>query len=318
MTQDGNRTAVLALGGNAISPQKEVDTITNQFRHTRESMSAIMHLISEGYDLVITHGNGPQVGNALLRTELTADTAPILPLGICVADVAGGMGYMIQQSLQNLLKSENIHRDVVTMITQVLVDKNDPEIENPSKEIGQHYDEKTAASLADRYGWTVRETSSGDWRRVVPSPKPISIVEANVIRELVNAGIIVIAGGGGGIPAYILDNGSLEGLDGVIDKDMTAALLGRIIKAQELFIITDVDNICLNFKTDSQEIIQDTTAGDIEAWLKAGHFWRGSMEPKIRSALYFLKHHGEEVVITSIDNIEKAIQKQAGTRILKK
>ena len=163
----------------------------------------------------------------------------------------------------------------------------------------------------------LKKQEPGVWRRVVPSPTPLYIFNGKSIKHLVDFGTIVIAGGGGGIPAYNLDDGSLEGLDGVIDKDMTAALLGRIIKAQELFIITDVDNICLNFKTDSQEIIQDTTAGDIETWLKAGHFWRGSMEPKIRSALYFLKHHGEEVVITSIDNIEKAIQKQAGTRILK-
>ena len=315
MTQDGNRTAVLALGGNAISPQKEVDTITNQFRHTRESMSAIMHLISEGYDLVITHGNGPQVGNALLRTELTADTAPILPLGICVADVAGGMGYMIQQSLQNLLKSENIHRDVVTIITQVLVDKNDPEIENPSKEIGQHYDEKTAASLADRYGWTVRETSSGDWRRVVPSPKPISIVEANVIRELVNAGIIVIAGGGGGIPVYTMDNGDMEGFDAVVDKDFASAIIANEIESRDFFILTDVRTVFLNFGQKNEAPIHRMTMRDAKKHLKDGQFAPGTMEPKISAAVNFIKRGGERVLISAIDSVAEALSGQTGTVI---
>jgi len=163
----------------------------------------------------------------------------------------------------------------------------------------------------------MKEQEPGVWRRIVPSPAPLYIFNGKSIKHLVDFGTIVIAGGGGGIPAYNLDDGSLEGLDGVIDKDMTAALLGRIIKAQELFIITDVDNIYLNFKTESQEIIRETTAKDIKTWLNEGHFWRGSMEPKIKAALYFLKHHGKEVIITSIDNIKQAIQKQAGTRILK-
>ncbi len=169
----------------------------------------------------------------------------------------------------------------------------------------------------DKYGWDMKEQEPGLWRRVVPSPAPLYIFNGKSIKHLVDFGTIVIAGGGGGIPAYNLEDGSLEGLDGVIDKDMTAALLGRIIKAQELFIITDVDNIYLNFKTDSQEIIRNTTAKDMAGWLKDGQFWRGTMEPKIKAALYFLNHHGEEVIITSIENIGKAIQKQAGTRILK-
>jgi carbamate kinase len=196
------------------------------------------------------------------------------------------------------------------------VDQNDPAIGNPSKFIGQSFTKEKAQQYMDEYAWQMKEQEPEIWRRVVPSPAPLYIFNGRSIKHLVDFGTIVIAGGGGGIPAYNLEDGTLEGLNGVIDKDMTAALLGRIIKAQELFIITDVDNIYLNFKTESQEIIRETTAKDIKTWLNEGHFWRGSMEPKIKAALYFLKHHGKEVIITSIDNIKQAIQKQAGTRIL--
>ena len=312
-----NRTAIIALGGNALSQKKEAGTMSEQFNNTRHSFAQIMEFIRRGYNVCLTHGNGPQVGAELSRNEIAAKQVPPLPLGILVANTQGAMGYMIQQSLQNALYNEDSEREVVSFISQMKVDANDPAINKPSKFIGRSFSPVKARKYMDKYNWQMKEQEPDVWRRVVPSPSPLYIFNGKSIKHLVDFGTVVIAGGGGGIPAYNLDDGSLEGLDGVIDKDMTAALLGRIIKAQELFIITDVDNICLNFKTDSQEIIQDTTAGDIETWLKEGHFWRGSMEPKIRSALYFLKHHGEEVVITSIDNIEKAIQKQAGTRILK-
>jgi len=311
------RTVMIALGGNALSPKSEAGTIAQQFTHTRNSLKSVMHFVRAGYNICITHGNGPQVGAELSRNEIAAKQVPPLPLGILVANTQGAMGYMIQQSLQNALYNEDSEREVVSFISQIKVNGNDSAIDKPSKFIGRPFSPEKARKYMDKYNWQMKEQEPGVWRRVVPSPAPLYIFNGKSIKHLVDFGTIVIAGGGGGIPAYNLDDGSLEGLDGVIDKDMTAALLGRIIKAQELFIITDVDNICLNFKTDSQEIIQDTTSGDIESWLKEGHFWRGSMEPKIRSALYFLKHHGEEVVITSIDNIEKAIQKQAGTRILK-
>ena len=197
------------------------------------------------------------------------------------------------------------------------VNEDDPAMQKATKFIGQSYSDKKANKLMRKYNWEMKEQEPGIWRRIVHSPSPLYIFNGKSIKHLVDFGTIVIAGGGGGIPAYNLDNGTLEGLDGVIDKDMTAALLGRIIKAQEMFIITDVDNIYLNFKTNSQEIIYDISASNIESWLKEGHFWRGSMEPKIQAALYFLKHHGDEVIVTSINNIEQAIKKQAGTRIFK-
>jgi len=311
------RTVMIALGGNALSNKSEAGTITQQFAHTRQSLKSMMHFVRSGYNICITHGNGPQVGAELARNEIAADKVPPLPLGLLVANTQGAMGYMIQQSLQNALYNENSEREVVSFISQMKVDQNDPAIGHPTKFIGQSFTKEKAQKYMDEYAWQMKEQEPEIWRRVVPSPAPLYIFNGRSIKHLVDFGTIVIAGGGGGIPAYNLEDGTLAGLDGVIDKDMTAALLGRIIKAQELFIITDVDNIYLNFKTESQEIIRETTAKDIETWLNEGHFWRGSMEPKIKAALYFLKHHGEEVIITSIDNIKQAIQKQAGTRILK-
>lgn len=311
------KTVMIALGGNALSPKTEAGTITQQFKHTKNTLKGVMNFIRANYNICITHGNGPQVGAELSRNEIAAVKVPPLPLGVLVANTQGAMGYMIQQSLQNALYSENSSREVVSFISQMKVDRNDPAFANPSKYIGASYNSEKAKKYKSKYGWKIKEQEPGIWRRVVPSPSPLYIFNGKSIKHLVDFGTIVIAGGGGGIPAYNLEDGSLEGVDGVIDKDMTAALLGRIIKAQELFIITDVDNIYLNFKTDSQEIIRDTTDDKIEGWLKDGQFWRGTMEPKIKAALYFLNHHGKEVIITSIENIEKAIQKKAGTRILK-
>ena len=311
------RTVMIALGGNALSPKSEAGTIVRQFTHTQNSLKSVMHFVRAGYNICITHGNGPQIGAELSRNEIAADKVPPLPLGVLVANTQGAMGYMIQQSLQNTLYNENSEREVVSFISQMKVDQNDPIIGHSTKFIGQSFTKKKAQKYMDEYAWQMEEQEPGIWRRVVPSPAPLYIFNGKSIKHLVDFGTVVIAGGGGGIPAYNLEDGTLEGLDGVIDKDMTAALLGRIIKAQELFIITDVDNIYLNFKTESQEIIRKTTAKDIETWLNEGHFWRGSMEPKIKAALYFLKHHGKEVIITSIDNIKQALQKQTGTRILK-
>ena len=311
------RTVMIALGGNALSPKSEVGTITQQFSHTKKSLKGVMYFVRAGYNICLTHGNGPQVGAELDRNEIAAEKVPPLPLGVLVANTQGAMGYMIQQSLQNALYHENSEREVVSFISQMKVDGNDPALGKPSKFIGQSYSEEKAKKYMAKYNWQMQKQESGVWRRVVPSPTPLYIFNGNSIKHLVDFGTIVIAGGGGGIPAYNLYDGTLEGLDGVIDKDMTAALLARIIKAQEMFIITDVDNIYLNFKQKSQKDIRETNAKDMETWLNEGHFLRGTMEPKIKAALYFLKHHGEEVIITSIENIERAIQKRAGTRILK-
>ncbi len=309
------KTVIIALGGNALSPKSEAGTIEQQFRHTRNSLKSVMHFVKKNYNICITHGNGPQVGAELSRNEISMNIIPPLPLNVLVANTQGAIGYMIQQSLQNSLYSVDSKREVATFISQMKVDRNDKSLKNPSKFIGKIFSEEEAFKLSKKYGWDIAKQEDNQWRRVVPSPDPLYIFNGKSIKHLVDFGTIVIAGGGGGIPAYNKKNGNLKGVDGVVDKDKSSALLGRIIKANEYFIITDVDNIYLNYNKDNQQKITNTTADEIKKWLEEGHFGIGSMEPKIKSALYFLKYHGNKVVITSIDKIEEALNNNAGTHI---
>ena len=307
------------MGGNAITKKGEEDTIARQFANTRESLRGIVELIRDGYNLAITHGNGPQVGNAVLRVELAREKAPILSLGICVADTEGGMGYMIEQSLQNRLKKENIRRDVVTIVTQVIVDKDDPSIKEPTKFIGQFYTRQEAKRLARQRGWVMKEDRAKMWRRVVPSPVPLEIVEKKTVKNLVEKGIIVIAAGGGGIPVYVEKNGALEGMDAVIDKDRASAILARDIGAEWLLILTDVEKVALHFGTLLQIDLDKLTVEEAKKYQKERHFPPGSMGPKIEAAIQFLESGGKEVIITSISKAYDAVKKKtAGTRIVLK
>ena len=306
---------MIAMGGNSLSPKGETGTITQQFAHTRETLDGIGNFIELGYNLCINHGNGPQVGNELLRMDLTHDKVPPLPLGVCVAGTQGSIGYMIQQSLQNKLRDVKVDREVVTMVTQVIVDKNDPSIKDPSKYVGARYSENEAKSLAKIFGWSIKEQEPGQWRRVVPSPMPEYIMHGKSIKALVDRGTIVIASGGGGIPVFNHPNGHLEGLDAVIDKDYSAAKLGRILHAEELWIITDVDHVYSNFGTSIQEAIQSLTRIEAEELYNKGVFQQGSIGPKIKAALHFLKYHGKKVIITSIPCIKDALDGKAGTEI---
>jgi carbamate kinase len=316
MTHLNGKTAVVALGGNAISQPGVEDTIAHQFANTRKSLDGIVELARSGYKLVITHGNGPQVGNAILRIELARGQAPILPLGICVADTEGGMGYMIEQSLQNRLKKEKINRPVVTIITQVLVDHNDPQIANPSKYVGQFYSEEEAKGFAAERDWVVKKDANRGWRRVVASPQPLSVVESETIKTLVESGAIVIAAGGGGIPVYIDDKGNLEGLDAVIDKDLASAVLGKDIGSEILIILTSVDKVAINFGKKDERLLEKMTISEAKKYLKDGHFPAGSMGPKIQAAVQFIENGGKEVIITSFNNAGRALEGVAGTRIL--
>ena len=310
------KTAVVALGGNAITRPGAEDTIASQFANTRKSLDGIVELIRDGYNLVVTHGNGPQVGNALLRIELARGKAPILPLGVCVADTEGGMGYMIEQSLQNRLRMEGIDRRVVTIITQMLVDPKDPAIANPTKYIGQFYTEEDARLFAETRGWCVKRDADRGWRRVVPSPMPYRAVEAGTIKTLVGAGTIVIAAGGGGIPVYVDEQGNLEGLDAVIDKDLASAVLAEEIGAEVLSILTSVERVSINFGTPEQKELDQCSLSEIKELYDEGHFPPGSMGPKILAATKFLDKGGEMVTITSLDNAYKALKGEAGTRII--
>ena len=310
------RSVIIALGGNALSPKEEAGTIYQQFAHTRESLDAIMHFVDLGYNICLTHGNGPQVGDELYRMELTHKTIPPLPLGVCVAETQGSIGYMVQQSLQNVLKEKEIDREVVTLITQTIVDKDDPSINDPQKFIGRRYEKDEAVHLAKQFNWKIKEQEPGSWRQVVPSPLPQFIEHGRSIQTLVDNGTIVIASGGGGIPTFWNNEQKLEGLNAVIDKDLSAALLGRVIKSNELWIITDLDQACLNFGKDNEEPLLNMNTEEAKRYLDEGHFQAGSMGPKIEAALYFLKYHGEKVIITSIEGVKKAIVGKNGTTIV--
>ena len=309
------KTCLIALGGNALSPKGEAGTIAQQFLHTRESMVEIMEFVRRKYNICLTHGNGPQVGHELLRMDLTHDVVPPLPLGVCVAGTQGTIGYMIQQSLQNALRDDKVDREVVTLVTQVRVKENDPSISNPTKFIGKRYSKNEVEALEKKFGWKMKKQEVDQWRRVVPSPDPHYVMHGISIRTLVEKGTIVLAAGGGGIPVYNDKNNKLEGLDAVIDKDLTAAKLGWVIRAQEFYIITDVDQVYLNYKTPQQEPIREMTIATAKQYEAEGHFQKGSMGPKIRAAVHFLKHGGSKAVITNIQNVTKAMKSQAGTTI---
>ena len=312
-----SKTAIIALGGNALSQKKQAGTIAEQFNNTRHSFEQIMEFLRRDYNICLTHGNGPQVGDELLRMDLTRETVPPLPLGVCVAGTQGTMGYMIQQTFQNALRAENIDKEVVTLVTQVIINPKDPSLKNPSKFVGKRYSKEEATALSKELGWDIKEQEPGEWRRVVPSPDPEFVMHGLSIRTLVESGTIVIAAGGGGIPVYNTDDQKLKGIDAVVDKDLSAAKLGRVIRAQEYYIITDIDQVYKDYNTPEQSPINQMTDTEAKQLQEEGHFQQGSMWPKIRSAIHFLKHHGEKAIITNIENIQDAIDGNAGTTIIK-
>jgi len=306
---------MIAMGGNSISPKSGTGRIEEQFERTREAFDGISHFIKRGYNLCINHGNGPQVGNEIMRMELTQDTVPPLPLGVCVASTQGSIGYMIQQCLQNKLREMEIDREVVTLVSQVIVDKNDDSFKEPTKYIGKRYTKQEADEMTTNFDWHFKEQEEGKYRRVVPSPMPEYIMHGKSIKALVDRGTIVIASGGGGIPVFNNSLGKLEGLDAVIDKDYSAAKMGRIIRAHELWIITDVDAVYENFGSSNQKRVSSMTKKEAEKLYDEGLFQKGSIAPKVRAAIHFLKHHGNKVIITSIPHIEDALDGSAGTEI---
>ncbi|MFQ5453302.1 MAG: carbamate kinase [Candidatus Zixiibacteriota bacterium] len=311
-----NKTAVVALGGNAITQPGRKDSIYQQFANTRKSLDVIVALVRDGYKLVISHGNGPQVGDAMLRSELARGKASVLPLGVLVADTEGGMGYMIEQSLQNRLRLEKMERPVVTIITQMLVDRNDSAVINPTKFIGQFYNEEEAKIFAETRSWKMKKDADHGWRRVVASPEPLQSIEGDTIRKLVQNGTIVIAGGGGGIPIYIDEDGNYEGLDAVIDKDLASAVIAKEIGAGVFIILTFVDKVSINFGQPDQTDLDMVTLTEVKKLYDAGHFPPGSMGPKIKAAIKFLESGGELVTITSLEQALSSVKGENGTRII--
>jgi len=316
--QNMKKTAVLALGGNAIIKAGQKGLIAEQFANTRDSLDGIVELISRGYQLSITHGNGPQVGNLLRQQEAgEKEGLAALPLGVLNAATEGTMGYMIEQSLQNKLREHGIQKQVITIVSQVVVDKDDPSMINPSKFVGStYYSAEEAEELKKSLGWTLKEDSGKGYRRVVPSPMPIEIIPARTINELVHEGEIVIAVGGGGIPVYREDNGCLEGVDAVIDKDFASALLALNVKADLFVILTGVDKVSINYGKPEQQDLDQMTVAEAQKHYDDKQFPAGSMGPKILAAIDFIKRGGNEVLITSIDRIVEAFEGKTGTRIV--
>jgi carbamate kinase len=308
------RTAVVALGGNALSPPGERSTIADQFRHTRESLGPIVDLAAEGWNLCIVHGNGPQVGDELVRNEVArAEVAP-LPLGVLVANTAGWIGYMIQQSVENALRRTGSDRAVATIITQVEVDPSDPALSRPTKFIGHAIPTERAEQLREE-GHAVTRDSRGHERRVVGSPHPLSVHEIGVISSLVEKGTIVIACGGGGIPVYRHAELGLEGVDAVIDKDLAAAVLARDLGAELFLILTDVDAVYADWGKDTQRALPRITVHEAQSLDKDGAFGEGSMAPKVRAAADFVQHTGGRAIITELSRGLDAVHGRAGTTI---
>jgi len=306
-------TIVIALGGNAVAPPNERPTISNQFRHTRASLAPIVDLAAAGWNIVLVHGNGPQVGDELARNEIAGDQIEPLPLGVLVAGTAGWMGYMIQQSLQNALERAGVQRSVVTMITQTLCHANDPDLRTASKPVGHKLDAAREARLLAR-GVPVR-----DGRRLAPSPRPIGIVESQMVHDLTVAGYIVIAGGGGGPPVYRDAKLGLEGIDAVADKDRVAAILGREIGAEVLLILTNVNAVYRGYGTPRQEAIRRLTLAQADHLLTGTELGTGSMRPKVEAAADFVRAGGggERAIIAELVDGLAALRGEAGTTISK-
>lgn len=311
------KLAVLAFGGNAIIRKDQHGNIHTQFANTRQVLEGVVPLVEKGGGLLIVHGNGPQVGHELVRSQSASREVPELPLGVLVADTEGGMGYMIEQCLQNVLWKHKLKKPVVTILTQVVCDRKDPRLGDPAKPIGRFFSQEEAQMLSREKGWVMKEDAGRGWRLVVPSPRPVKVVEHRTLTMLVEAGVIVIAGGGGGIPIVVEENGDFEGLDVVVDKDLTASLIGRTVGADTLIIATDIRNVALNFNTPQQQDLDHLTLEEARRYLDEGHFPPGSMGPKIEASIDFLEGGGERVVIAAPDRIAEALAGRAGTTIVR-
>ena len=311
------KTAIVAIGGNALLPAKDSGTAEGQRKRIRETCRHLAAVIQRGWDIAIVHGNGPQVGNILLQNEAAQATVPALPLDVCVAESQAQIGYVLQQELSNELATRGIKKNVVSIVTQVVVDENDPAMQNPTKPIGPYYDRDRADELKKSKGWKLVYDRRGGYRRVVPSPRPIDIVEKATIQRLMFTGTtdwVVIAAGGGGIPV-ISKNGEFIGVEAVIDKDLAAAVLAKVVKEKLFVMLTDVAHVALNFGKVEQTNVGRMTVAEARNYMSQGHFPPGSMGPKVEAAIEFLESGGERVIITNPDNFEKALEGVAGTTI---
>ncbi len=308
--------AIVAVGGNALIKDKNHQTVPDQYQAAVETMKHIANMIMEGWDVVVTHGNGPQVGFILRRSELASHELHEVPLDYCGADTQGSIGYMFQQALHNEFRLRGINKQAATVITQTIVDRNDPAFQNPTKPIGSFMDEATAREKMAKEGWTMVEDAGRGWRRVVPSPIPQTIVEADAIRSLIDQGFVVIAVGGGGIPVIQKENGDLVGVEAVIDKDFGSAILASMIKADLFLISTAVEKVAINFNKPDQKWLDQLTVAEARKYLAEGQFAKGSMMPKIEAILKYMDQGGKKALITDPEHIKDALEGRTGTWIL--
>ncbi len=309
-------TAVVAIGGNSLISDPHHQSVPDQFAATRETAKHLAAMVQDGWNLVVTHGNGPQVGFILLRSDLSVHVLHTVPLDSCGADTQGALGYMIQQCLQNEFQQRGIARQAATVVTQVLVDRDDPAFQKPSKPIGSFYDDAKAREHMQTRGWAMVEDAGRGWRRVVPSPQPQAIVEVDVIKRLIGDGFIVIAVGGGGIPVVRDEHGLLHGVEAVIDKDYASSLLASSIHADLFLISTAVEQVMLNYKNPNPQPLAQLSVADAQRFLAAGQFPAGSMGPKIEACVRFIVNGGQEAIITNPENIARALRGETGTRII--
>ena len=308
--------AIVAVGGNALIKDNQHKTVQDQYAAAVDTMAHIADMIAEGWNVVVTHGNGPQVGFILRRSELSAHELHEVPLDYCGADTQGSIGYMFQQALYNEFVRRKMQKSAVTVVTQTIVDRNDPAFQNPTKPIGSFMDEEQAKMRMEKDGWTVVEDAGRGWRRVVPSPIPLRIVEADAINALIDKGFVVIGVGGGGIPVIETPEGNLVGVEAVIDKDFGAAILASMLKADLFLISTAVEKVAINFNKPNQQWLDQMTAAEARQYVQEGHFAKGSMLPKIQAILKYLDNGGKKALITDPAHIKDALNGKTGTWIL--
>lgn len=309
------KIALVAFGGNAILPENQRGLQEEQMRNSQKAARLMISIVRKGYELIVVHGNGPQVGNLLIQMEEAVTKVPPFTLEVCDAMTEGSMGFMLEKALVNELRRASIDKEVVTLITQVVVDRYDPAFASPTKPVGPFYTRYRAQTLMRSKKWAMIEDAGRGWRKVVPSPRPIDILPKRIIRDLVNSGRIVIAAGGGGIPVIINGNGLFQGVEAVIDKDFAASLLAREIKADLFIILTSIDRVYLNFGRPDEKPIDIMTVNEAKKYLEEGQFPPGSMGPKIQAAIEYIEGGGEEVLITSANYLKAALIHRAGTRI---
>jgi len=310
------KTALVAVGGNSLITDPTKKTIDDQYEAAQASMHHIADMIEAGWNVIISHGNGPQVGFILRRSELALHELHPVWMDYAVADTQGAIGYMFQRALRNEFTRRGLDKQAVTVVTQVLVDRDDPAFKNPTKPIGSFMDEETARGHAARFGWVVVEDAGRGWRRVVPSPIPREILEKDPIHTLIQEGYVVIACGGGGIPVFVKSDGDLRGVEAVIDKDFASSLLAQSLNVDLFLIATAVDQVAIHFKKPEQRWIDQLSIAEAEQFIGEGHFAKGSMQPKVEAMVQYLKNGGKMGLITSPRNIASALKGESGTRIV--